>query len=91
VLKSKSYKNGGPITLVRSKNMFSHYNLIFFEYKAELKSQRAEYWATRTEGNSNMWQAIQSAAEAVLANDLALANVILEVSHISVAFLPRSP
>ena len=28
-----------------------------------------------------MWQAIQSAADAVLANDLALANAILEVRY----------
>jgi hypothetical protein len=30
-------------------------------------------------GNTHMWQAIQSAADAVLSNDLRLANAILEV------------
>lgn len=50
---------------------------------AELTNQRTEYWATRTEGNSHMWNAIQSAADAVLLDDLALANAILEASEIT--------
>ena len=32
-------------------------------------------------GNTHMWQAIQSAADAVLSSDLRLANAILEVHH----------
>jgi hypothetical protein len=47
----------------------------------ELNNQRNEFWATRTEGNSQMWQSIRSAAEAMLIHDLGLANAILEVCY----------
>jgi len=33
-----------------------------------------------------MWQAIRSASEALLANDLPLANAILEVNHTLLIF-----
>jgi hypothetical protein len=50
--------------------------------QGEINNQRSEFWATRTEGNAQMWQTIRSAAEAVLADDLALANAILDASSI---------
>jgi len=46
----------------------------------ELNNQRNEFWATRTEGNAQMWQSIRSAAEAMLVYDIGLANAILEAS-----------
>ncbi len=49
--------------------------------QGELNNQRTEFWSTRTEGNRVMWQAIRSAAEALLNEDVALANAILEVSY----------
>eukprot|EP01036_Dinobryon_divergens_P033658 gene33658-43499_t len=51
--------------------------------QSELNNQRTEFWATRTDGNTHMWQAIQSAADAVLSSDLRLANAILEASNIT--------
>ena len=55
----------------------------------ELNNQRNEFWGTRTEGNAHMWQSIRSAAEALLSNDLPLANAILEVIH-PIPFPPTS-
>lgn len=49
----------------------------------ELDQQRSDFWATRSGGNSHMWQAIRSAVEALLSNDLPLATAILEASNIS--------
>lgn len=42
---------------------------------------RDSFWASRTEGNPQMWQNIRSVAEALAADDLMLANAILEVSE----------
>lgn len=50
--------------------------------KRELDSQRLEFWGTRVEGNSLMWQNIRSAADAFLGADLVLSNAILEASNI---------
>lgn len=47
--------------------------------QGELNNQRTEFWTTRTDGNRLMWQAIRSAAEALLSEDVALANAIVEV------------
>jgi hypothetical protein len=41
---------------------------------------RNTFWDTRVEGSTQMWQNIRSAAEALAANDVPLANAILEVS-----------
>lgn len=49
----------------------------------EITKQRADFWATRTEGNAQMWQAIRSAADALLENDVSLANAILVASSIT--------
>jgi hypothetical protein len=51
--------------------------------QSEISNQRSEFWATRTEGNAQMWQTIRSAAEAILADDIALANAILDASSIN--------
>lgn len=51
--------------------------------QGELNNQRSEFWSTRTEGNTIMWQSIRSAAEAMLNNDLTLANAILEASNLT--------
>lgn len=49
---------------------------------AQLNHRRQEFWATRTDGNAMMWQAIRTAAEAMLNGDIGLANAILEASNI---------
>lgn len=49
---------------------------------AQLNHRRQEFWATRTDGNAMMWQAIRTAAEAMLSGDIGLANAILEASNI---------
>lgn len=41
---------------------------------------RNDFWSSRVEGNIHMWQNIRSAAEALVSNDLMLANAILEVN-----------
>lgn len=51
--------------------------------QGELNNQRTEFWSTRTEGTAIMWQSIRSAAEAMLADDLPLANAILEASNLA--------
>ena len=43
---------------------------------------RENFWSTRTEGNPQMWHNIRSVAEALAANDVVLANAILEVKII---------
>ena len=43
---------------------------------------RNEFWNTRTEGSTMMWQNIRSVAEALIADDLMLANAIMEVSRV---------
>lgn len=48
----------------------------------ELERVREEFWSTRVEGNNLMWQALQSASDAILSKDLDLANAILEASNI---------
>ncbi len=62
----------------------------FFAFQREINKQRADFWATRTDGSTQMWQAIKSAAEALLANDAALANAIVEVSRMPFCFTNRS-
>lgn len=53
---------------------------MFFQHNQDqLNQQRQEFWATRIDGHSIIWQALHSAADAMLANDIALANAILEV------------
>jgi hypothetical protein len=51
-----------------------------FQSQRELNSMRNTFWDTRVEGSTQMWQNIRSAAEALAANDVPLANAILEVS-----------
>jgi len=48
----------------------------------EIERLREEFWNTRVEGNSIMWQTLHSAADAILMKDLDLANAILEASNI---------
>ena len=48
-------------------------------FQTQLTILRDEYWATRVDGNTLMWQSIRIAAEAGLAKDVALANAVLEV------------
>ena len=45
----------------------------------QLVRQREIYWETRVEGSAITWGALRSACEAMLDNDLALVNAILEV------------
>lgn len=44
-----------------------------------LNNQRSEFWATRVEGSSQIWGALRTSCEALLENDLSLANAIIEV------------
>jgi len=48
----------------------------------DLQVMRENFWSTRTEGNPQMWHNIRSVAEALAANDVVLANAILEASEI---------
>jgi hypothetical protein len=48
----------------------------------QLLKLRKEFWNTRVDGSSLMWQAIKSASEALLTNDSILSNAILEASNI---------
>jgi hypothetical protein len=48
-------------------------------FKGDLENRRREFWTTRTGGNQLMWSTIRCACEAVLADDILLANAILEV------------
>lgn len=64
--------------LVKSPNYRHGSNIT----QAEINNQRNEFWATRTSGNTTMWQAIHGAADALLADDLPLASAILEASNI---------
>lgn len=50
--------------------------------QGQINQQRQEFWTTRVDGNALMWQAIRSAAEALIANDVGLASAILEASNI---------
>eukprot|EP01038_Epipyxis_sp_PR26KG_P015924 gene15924-21604_t len=65
--------------VIRTRN-YQHGSTIT---QTELNNSRLEFWQTRTDGNAVMWQAIRTAAEAILDNDLGLANAILEASNIS--------
>lgn len=47
-----------------------------------MQRNRDTFWDTIIEGNRDMWLALRSASEAVLANDYQLANTILEASEI---------
>lgn len=48
----------------------------------DLNNRRQEFWATRTDGNALMWQAIKTASEAMLGGDIDLARAILVASNI---------
>jgi hypothetical protein len=48
--------------------------------EGQLKHQREEFWSTRIGGNVIMWQALQSACEAMVLGDYLLANTIVEVT-----------
>jgi hypothetical protein len=50
--------------------------------EGQLKHQREEFWSTRIGGNAIMWQAIQTACEAMIVGDFLLANAIVEASAI---------
>lgn len=50
----------------------------------QLTMLRDEFWNTRVGGDINMWQALRSASEAVISNDMELARAILEASEITI-------
>lgn len=49
--------------------------------QGELNNLRNDFWSSRVEGNTHMWQALRTAAEAMLGDDLLLANAVMEVSY----------
>lgn len=49
----------------------------------ELQKQRQEFWESRVDGSRDMWNALQSAAEAFLSGDISLGHTILSASNIS--------
>eukprot|EP01036_Dinobryon_divergens_P045920 gene45920-61381_t len=51
--------------------------------QADLVNMRNTFWATRVDGNSHMWNALRTAAEALLSEDFPLANAIIEASNIT--------
>ena len=50
----------------------------------QLEKLRMEFWSTRVGGDVNMWQALRSACDALLNNDIQLARVVLEASEITI-------
>ena len=54
-----------------------------FNLQEQLLSSREEFWNTRVEGNKLMWQALRSCCEAILNNDIELANAILQASNMT--------
>lgn len=50
---------------------------------AELEAQRVEFWDSRVTGNTHMWNALRSAAEALNSNDASLATAIMTASNIT--------
>lgn len=69
-----------PSLAVVAPSAFRHGSAIT---KAQLESLRGGFWATRVEGNYNMWLALKSAAEALLEKDVMMANAILGASNIT--------
>eukprot|EP01033_Poteriospumella_lacustris_P019082 gene19082-13770_t len=50
--------------------------------QGELNNMRTEFWTTRVEGNHQMWQTIRSACEALLEEDVGLANAIIDAASL---------
>lgn len=48
--------------------------------QAEIDAMRNEYWHTRVTGAAEIWTTLRAAAEAVLNDDIELANAILEAN-----------
>ena len=51
----------------------------------ELNNLRNEFWSTRVDGNTIIWQALRTASEALLNNDIELSKAILDASEISIS------
>jgi len=51
--------------------------------QGDLQNMRSEFWGSRVDGNANMWGAIRSAADALINQDFALANAIVDASNIT--------
>lgn len=50
--------------------------------QGEINNMRTEFWQTRTGGNQQMWQTIRSACDALVDQDVALTNAILEAANL---------
>ena len=50
------------------------------EEESQLILMRNEYWASRVEGNVNMWVSIRAACDSLLNNDEIFANAILQAA-----------
>ena len=53
------------------------------EQESQLILMRNEFWASRVEGNVNMWVSIRAACDSLLNNDEMFANAILQAASIS--------
>ena len=50
----------------------------------EIDNLRNEFWCSRVEGSSIMWQALKSASEALLNDDIELARSLLDASELKI-------
>lgn len=71
---------GGATRKIISVKTYRHGSPIT---QAELDQRRNVFWGTQVQGNAHMWNALRTASEALLSQDLNLANAVLEASNIS--------
>jgi hypothetical protein len=50
--------------------------------QGDLNNMRTEFWTSRVDGNHQMWQTLRSACDALLEEDLGLANAILDAASL---------
>mmetsp|Transcript_38511 Transcript_38511/g.39196 ORF Transcript_38511/g.39196 Transcript_38511/m.39196 type:complete len:236 (+) Transcript_38511:156-863(+) len=51
--------------------------------QADIVNMRNDFWGSRVDGNAHMWNALRTAAEALLSQDFVLANAIVDASNIT--------
>lgn len=72
---STAFSNDRPLNTPDSSNRPACINYT----SADFIRCRNDFWESRVEGDSMMWVSIRSACDALLKNDTALAQAILEV------------
>jgi Ubiquitin-binding domain len=61
------------------RNLDIHIGTIL-RYQGALTTRRNQFWRSRTGGSAEIWLAIRTSAEALLADDVTLAAAILKVN-----------